>query len=160
MAGYCHGFGGAAVEVRSVTVDARVLGEAVCEALAQGGSFVLTVTGNSMRPTLVPGRDQVCLVSARSVKPGDIVFFRRPTGEYILHRVLRKKEDRYTVNGDSQVWTEEIPCSAVIGVVSRIRRDGKWLDTDTLSMKTYSALWRATRPVRPALIQIKSKLKK
>lgn len=143
-----------------MTVDARVLGEAVCEALSQGGSFVLTVTGNSMRPTLVPGRDQVCLTAPKEIEPGDIVFFRRPTGEYILHRVLRRKEQVLTVNGDSQAWTEEVPQEAVIGVASRICRDGKWLDTDTLSMKTYSALWRCTRPVRPGLIRIKSKLKK
>lgn len=148
------------MEVRSVTVDAPVLGEAVCEALAQGGSFVLTVTGSSMRPTLVPGRDQVCLTAPGKIRVGDIVFFRRSTGEYILHRVLRQKGDRYTVNGDSQAWTEEVPADAVIGVVSRIRRDGKWLDTGALFAKTYSALWRLTRPVRPALIRIKSNFRR
>lgn len=148
------------MQVRNVTVDAQVLGSAVCEALAQGGSFVLTVTGNSMRPTLVPGRDQVCLVGVKTVRPGDIIFFRRPTGEYILHRVLCQKGNVYTVNGDSQTWTEEVPASMVIGTVSRIRRKGKWLEADSLPLRAYGALWPATRKLRPTLIRIKSGLKK
>lgn len=148
------------MQKRNVTLDARLLGQAVQDALVQGGSFVLTVTGSSMRPTLVPGRDQVCLVPARTVLPGDIVFFRRATGEYILHRVLRCEGDVYTVNGDAQAWTEQIPRSAILGTVSRICRNGRWHDTDTFAMKTYSALWRTTRKLRPALIRIKSGLKK
>ena len=152
--------GGATVRQGSVTLDAWVLGQAVEDALAQGGSFVLTVTGNSMRPTLVPGRDRVCLVRAGIVRAGDIVFFRRSAGVYILHRVLRVDGDVCTVNGDSQAWTEQIPRSAILGSVSRICRNGRWMDTDTLAMKTYGTLWRTTRKLRPTLVRIKSGLKK
>lgn len=148
------------MQARRVTLDAQVLGQAVQAVLEQGGSFVLTVTGNSMRPTLVPGRDQVCLVPAETVRPGDIVFFRRATGDYILHRVLRCEGDVYTVNGDSQAWTEQVPRSAILGSVSRLCRNGKWMETDSLRVKTYSALWRTTRKLRPTLIRIKSGLKK
>lgn len=160
MARCCHGYGGMAVQVRSATVDAQVLGEAICDALGQGGSFVLTVTGNSMRPTLVPGRDQVCLVAPKTIKAGDIIFFRRATGSYILHRVLKRQGDSYIVNGDSQTWVEQVPCSAVIGVVSRICRNGKWMDTGTPTMQLYSILWRKTRKLRPTLIRIKSGIKR
>lgn len=148
------------MQVRSVTVDAQVLGEAVCAALAQGGSFILTVTGNSMRPTLVPWRDQVCLVPVAEPKVGDIIFFRRSNGSYILHRILRKQGSFYIVNGDSQDWTEAVPAEAVIGVVSRFCRKGKWLDADSPAARAYSLVWRTTRPIRPALIKIKSKIGK
>ncbi len=148
------------MEVRSVTVDAQVLGEAIRGALAQGGGFVLTVTGNSMRPTLVPGRDQVCLMAPKTVKPGDIIFFCRGQGEYVLHRVLSEREGVFTVNGDSQVWMERVPRSHVIGVAVRIRRKGTWYNMDSPLMKAYGALWPATRRLRPALIRMKGKLKK
>ena len=152
--------GGAGLESRQVSVEARVLGEAVRTSLEQGGSFVLSITGSSMRPTLVPGRDQVCLVAPGELRPGDIVFFQRRTGDYILHRVLSCREGCCTVNGDSQEWTEQVPREAVIGVVSRIYRKGKWVEADSLPMRAYSTLWPATRRLRPALIRIKSKLQR
>ncbi len=147
------------MEVRSVTVDAQILGEAICAVLAQGGGFVLTVTGSSMRPTLVPGRDQVCLVAADALKPGDIVFFRRGSGEYVLHRVLRCQGEWLTVNGDSQAWTEQVRRDRVIGRVLRICRKGKWHNADDFPAKLYGRLWPVTRKLRPALIRIKSHLK-
>lgn len=143
------------MEKKTVTLNARLLGSAICQAIAQGGSFILTVTGNSMRPTLVPGRDQVCLTAPEALKPGDIVFFRRSTGEYILHRILRRRDGAYVVNGDSQSWTETVQPRQIIGVVSRIYRKGKWYAMDDAPMRCYSLLWRGTRPLRPALIRVK-----
>lgn len=144
------------METKTVTLDAQLLGCAISQTIANGGSFVLTVTGNSMRPTLVPGRDQVCLAAPEVLKPGDIVFFQRPAGEFILHRILRKRNGVYIVNGDSQNWTETVSPRQIIGVVSRICRKGKWHDMDSASMRCYSFLWRGTRAVRPALIRVKA----
>lgn len=148
------------MEHRSVTVAADVMGQAITEALAQGGSFLLTVTGNSMRPTLVPGRDQVCLCAPVNLKKGDIIFFRRPTGEYILHRIIRLCPEEITVNGDSQTWTERVLPGQVIGVVSRVLRNGKWVDTQSAAARAYSLLWPKTRSLRPGLIRLKQKLRK
>lgn len=159
MVEYCRKEG-AAVESRRVTVDAREMGAAVSQILAEGGSFVLTVTGNSMRPTLVPQRDQVCLTAPDKLRKGDIVFFRRRSGEYILHRILQVGPEGLTVNGDSQDWTETIQPDQVIGVVSRICRDGKWRDMDSVPVRLYGLLWPATRTLRPGLLQLKQKLRK
>lgn len=147
------------MENRQITVDSRLLGDTVSQILAQGGSFLLTVTGNSMRPTLVPGRDQVELTAPGGVKPGDILFFRRDDGSYILHRLLRGG-DVLTVNGDSQSWTETVRPSQVVGVVSRILRNGRWIAVDSLPMRLYSRLWPVTRSVRPVLIRAKNGFRK
>lgn len=148
------------MESRQRTLGARQTGDAIREILSQGGSFLLTVTGTSMLPTLTPGRDQVELTAPEKLKAGDIIFFRRPAGAYILHRIIRTDGGSLTVNGDSQTWTETVEVPQVAGVVRRILRDGKWIDADSLPFRAYSRLWPMTRPVRPALIRIRHLLRK
>ena len=127
------------------------------ETLEQGSSFVLVVTGSSMLPTLCSRVDKVELVSprVRPVRKGEIVFFRRSTGEYILHRVLRKEQDSLCINGDAQVWTENILSQQVIGVVNRFTRKGRWISCNSWGYRVYVAAWRLVKPLRPAIFRLR-----
>ena len=50
----------------------------------------LVISGNSMLPFLVHGRDTVYLSKLkRPVKKGDVLLYRRDSGAYILHRVYK-----------------------------------------------------------------------
>lgn len=128
------------------------------ETLNSGSPFILTVTGCSMRPTLKSQGDKVELVSTdiRPVKKGEIVFFQRENGDCILHRVIKKKGDLLTINGDAQAWTETVDISRVIGVVSRFNRNGKWIDCDNPIYCIYSKFWIISKPLRRVIIRIKS----
>lgn len=146
------------MQARSVTVESQLLGETIRQAVAQGGSFVLTVTGSSMCPTLKPGRDQVCLTAPGKIRKGDILFFRREHGGYVLHRCIGMKNGIYIVNGDSQNWTEAVLPEQIVAVASRICRKGRWMDCGSVSLRLYGCLWPATRKLRPALIRLKGRL--
>lgn len=146
-------------ETRTVTVDAQLLGQVIAQTVAEGGSFVLTITGNSMRPWLKPGVDRVRLAKAGTVREGDVVFFRRITGEYVLHRVIRVEGETLTVNGDSQEWTEKIGRNQVLAVAEAFYHGDQWHDADSLRHRLLAALWPATRKLRPTLIHLKQKLK-
>ncbi len=134
---------------------AKDLVPVICETLEHNGSFTLTVTGNSMRPFLRHLSDNVELVSceARPPKTGDIVFFRRSSGEYILHRIIGKRGDMFVINGDAQNWTEKIPPESIIAVVSKIERNGKAISCDAPLYRAAHALWRCTRIVRPVIFR-------
>ena len=87
-----------------------------------GGVFTLQPRGNSMRPTIVPGRDTVSIValSGRALLY-DILFYKRPDGQFVLHRVAAVEEDSYTLCGDYQVDFEYgVKEDWIIGVVSEI----------------------------------------
>ena len=59
--------------------------------LEEGKEVPLVVTGNSMLPFLVDGRDQVLIKEVnRSLRKGDIAFFQRKNGQYIMHRIRRQ----------------------------------------------------------------------
>lgn len=73
------------------------------ELLKSGAELPLTVSGSSMIPFLAPGRDSVLLRGIdRELKRGDIVFYRRADGRYILHRLYRIENDSLWFVGDAQ----------------------------------------------------------
>ena len=61
------------------------------EAIKDGGEFKLLVSGNSMSPILKDKRDYVYLTDIKNhtLKKGDIVFIKRDTGQYVLHRIYK-----------------------------------------------------------------------
>ncbi len=92
--------------------------------LEGGGVFTLQPRGNSMLPTIRPGRDTVHIVRLEGrANLYDILFYQRPDGRFVLHRVIRVEADSYTLCGDCQVEPEEgVTQDRVIGVVASIQR--------------------------------------
>lgn len=75
------------MEVRQIPM--AQLRELLDEQLAHGEAL-LPVTGNSMWPLLVGGRDMVRLARPdRCAQSGDIALYQKADGSYILHRVIR-----------------------------------------------------------------------
>ena len=68
----------------------------------------LVISGNSMSPLLVHGRDTVYLSRLdRPAKRGDVLLYKRDSGAYILHRVYKADKDSYTMVGDAQTQLEQ-----------------------------------------------------
>ncbi len=98
-------------------------GEPMFRAVIEGGGvFTLKPQGNSMRPTIIPGRDSVSIVALSGrAERFDVLFYKRPSGQFVLHRVVEVKADSYTLCGDNQVDYEYgVKEDWVIGVVSEI----------------------------------------
>lgn len=130
-------------------------------AFSQEGSYDLVVTGTSMSPTLMPGRDMVRLVSSegRKLRRHDLVFARRRCGGYMLHRVVKLHADgTATLNGDGQVWLEDV--DEILAVAEAIRRKGKWISVDNVWYRLYVFFWAFTRPVRNSLVSLKKWLQR
>lgn len=87
------------------------------EGIRQNGFHLSTVVGTSMLPLLRQGKDLVKVVSApERLAKYDIALFKRPTGEYVLHRVMKVKKDYYIICGDNRFYREKIPSDWIIGV--------------------------------------------
>ena len=66
--------------------------------LSEGRSVRFTVTGSSMSPFLIHERDSVIISPLSSpLKAGDIVFYQRDNGQYILHARNDARPVRLTV---------------------------------------------------------------
>lgn len=133
------------------------------EIIAAGGHFTLCVSGSSMNPFLVHGRDFVRLkkCSPQELKKGRILLFKRASGELVLHRVMRVLADGSLImNGDAQVWCETISPDMVIATVSDIECNGKVISCSSLKYRTKIFLWQLLFPIRWLIFRVRNKIKR
>ena len=69
---------------------------------------------------LLHNRKSTVVIEAKQdrLKKYDVALYRRPTGEYVLHRVLKVLDGAYLICGDNRVWKERVPEGWVIGVMT------------------------------------------
>ena len=83
----------------------------------QGRGFFATV-GDSMEPLLHNRQSTVVIEPAvHPLSPGTVALYRRPSGEYVLHRIIRVERDAYRIRGDNRLQQERVPQEWVLGVM-------------------------------------------
>ncbi len=122
----------------------------------------LVISGGSMTPFLVHGRDTVYLSKVKKpLQRGDMVLYRRDSGSYILHRVYRVEENTCTMVGDAQTWLEQgIRPDQILAVVTAVRRKGKLLQKGSFWWDFFEKVWIRVVPLRPAVMAGYGLLKK
>ncbi len=120
--------------------------------LSQTGCASLSVTGNSMWPMLRHMKDRVLLASVKTLNKGDIILYRRDNGQYVLHRILKKKDSYVLCAGDNQMEKEQVENSWVIASVTDFYRGGKQYNVTAIGYRLYKNLWIMLFPVRRVLL--------
>ncbi len=125
-------------------------------ALASGKKVILNVTGSSMYPMLLSTNDTVMLEKAENVKKYDVLLFKRKTtGKYILHRVIKIKDNVYTIAGDNETKKEyPVYPDEVVAKVCIYRRKGKSHSTSGKRFWLYSRLWLLIFPFRRIITKL------
>ena len=142
-------------------VDTEEYLNAVSALIAEGREVTVPVRGGSMNPFLVDNRDCVLLVPVpERLRRGDIVLFRRSSGQYVLHRIVAVRRSRlgghepvYFMRGDAQEMTEgPVARAQVRALAARVMRQGRWLTDRDLRVLFFRHLWcRRYFPRRAAL---------
>lgn len=131
----------------------------VLELQLQNGQAELTVTGDSMYPTLWHLRDKVYLERlTRPAKKRDLILYRRENGQYVLHRIVGKRKNGYWCCGDNQWEKEAVDREQIIAVVCRIRRNGKEIAVEDAGYDFRIRLWTAMMPVRRPVLAVRGKI--
>ena len=127
------------------------------EVLDAGGSFKLTITGSSMFPFILGGRDQVTLSPLpEKLKKNDLPLYRRRDGAFVLHRIVRcEKDGTYTCCGDHQ-WTLEpgLCKDQMIAIATSYVRKGKELTNRNILYRIYRPVWTWIIPLRPIFFKL------
>lgn len=120
----------------------------------------LLISGNSMAPFLVHERDYIYFKKPdRQLKAGDMVFYQRENGQYIMHRIFDIKDDGYYMLGDSQFQIEgPLNESQIFALVTKVKRKGKVLEPENLIWKFFDGPWRKSYSVRRLLFRVRRKL--
>ena len=118
------------------------------------GQLVYTNVGDSMYPLIKP-RDLLVIKKVTSpLKKNDIPLYKRDSGQYVLHRIVKIKNGEYYICGDNRAFIERgITDRHIIGVLTDIVREGRTIPVNSPEFKSYVKLL----PLRRSIIRIKNK---
>lgn len=114
--------------------------------------------GVSMLPLLRQGRDLFTVEKKtdRRCKKYDVVLYRRPNSQYVLHRIVKVKSDSYVILGDNCIEKEyNIKDEDILGVMTEFQRKGKTYSVHCLWYQLYERLWYFLYPFRKARYYLK-----
>lgn len=119
--------------------------------LERDGELMWRTSGRSMRPLIKTGRDLVIISApAGRLKKYDVAFY-KTGGTYILHRILKVKENGYTAAGDNNYFKENIAEKQILGVMTGLVRRGKKVDLGGFPYRAYVMTWGGRYGLRCAV---------
>lgn len=135
-------------------VDTAAYMPVLQELLSQGKDVPLTITGNSMSPFLVHQRDEILIsVPDGEWKKGDMAFFKRKDGHYVMHRIVKvTSEGQCFFVGDAQRMIEgPIDSEQIFGKIILVKRKGRWIGPGNFWWEFFEHIWLNIIPLRPLL---------
>lgn len=141
-------------------IDPQELIPPLLKLLEDTPTVPLLISGSSMSPFLVHGRDTVYL-SKITYPPrrGDMILYRRDNGKFVLHRVY-ETGDTYTMVGDAQTLLERgIRPDQLLARVTSVCRKGKMLQKGSFWWDFFEKTWIRMVAARPAVRSAYSHLK-
>ncbi|MBQ7365244.1 MAG: S24/S26 family peptidase [Clostridia bacterium] len=126
------------------------MSEAYEEVVKRNGTLVFTPGGTSMQPLLRHHENPVVLVPVEGrLKKGDVPFYKRENGQYVLHRILKVRKDSYDCCGDNQTELEKgVTDSMIFAKMIGFYRGDTYVSVDDPEILRYSRRRMASRPLR------------
>ena len=143
------------------TVDTRDYIRTLRELSKEGKSVSLLVTGNSMAPFLIGRRDYVYFrAPERPLRQGDIVFYERDSGQFVLHRIVRVRyapdgSPLFDICGDNQAVIETgVRPEQIFARIYEVKRKGKLLRPGIFWWDFFERIWLHILPFRRGLSRL------
>lgn len=130
--------------------------------LNEHGYIVYTNIGFSMMPLLRQKKDiiEIRKKGPERCKKYDVVLYKR-RDRYILHRILKVLPDGYLIAGDHcTVLERDIKDENILGIMTRMLRNGKYITPDNKWYKAYVHLWCDVYPIRMMIIKTKIRIRR
>ena len=122
--------------------------------LDQGKEVSIVITGNSMSPFLIHGRDEILISPPEGTwKKGDMAFYQRKSGQYIMHRICRVTPEGncYFVGDAQEVIEGPIAPEQIFGKITKVKRKGKWIGPGNFWWEFFEHVWIRVIPFRAFL---------
>ena len=128
-----------------------------------GNDVSLLISGSSMSPFLIHHRDTIIISKPdRSFKKGDMVFFKRINGQYVMHRIhhLDKSGNLFLVGDGQKVIEGPIKPEQVFGIIYKVIRKGKVVTKGDFWWFFFEKIWIRMVPFRRFFINVYAKYQK
>ncbi len=130
--------------------------------LSRNGELVFTPGGISMLPLLRHHENPVVLVPVEGrLKKGDVPFYKRANGQYVLHRIIKVRKDSYDLCGDNQVVIEKgVTDEMIFAKMVGFYRDGEYVSVEENWVVRYAKRRMASRPFRHLWFKVTNLLRR
>lgn len=114
----------------------------------------MLVFGSSMAPFLIHARDMIYFKKPdRELQKGDIVFFRRKSGQFVMHRIWKIRPEGYYIVGDAQTQIEgPVKREQIFALITKVRRKEKWLEPGDFWWEFFEHVWLHMIPLRRGIM--------
>ena len=124
--------------------------------IASGRPTVTLTVGNSMEPLLFHQSSRVVIIKAdKELKKNDLPMYKRSSGQFVMHRIIKVDKDFYYTRGDNRIGLEKVPKDWVQGVVTEIYRKEKHFTVDNWWYRCYISIWNVLYPIRWVIYKIR-----
>ncbi len=132
------------------------------EIIQRDGKLIYTNKGDSMMPLIKEGRD--LLVISRTdgrLKKYDVPLYKRDSGQYVLHRIIKVRKNDYVICGDNRYHKEYgITDRHIIGVLTAVIRNGKEISVTNRRYRLYVHVWYFLFPVRAFIMRARNVIRR
>ena len=143
-------------------VDTREYVSVLKGLVEEGHEVSMLISGSSMTPFLCHERDYIYFKKPdRELKKGDMVFYQRRNGQYVMHRICKIKNDGYYMIGDAQNVIEgPLQREQIFAVVTKVKRNGKWIYPGNFWWEFFEKIWIHMIPLRETTVYLYGIFKK
>ncbi len=129
--------------------------------LEEKGNLVYHNVGDSMLPLIKQGRDLMVLERPnRRPKKYDAVLYKRPNGQYVMHRIIGENKYGFILCGDNRYDREySVQNEQILALLTAVVRNGKEIKADSFKYKIYARLWCDFFHLRRLILMVKGKFK-
>lgn len=143
-------------------MNSNISNKKIEDIILENGKFIAPPVGDSMWP-LLRNRKDIMLIEKvdERLKRYDVPLYKRDSGQYVLHRILKVREHDYVICGDNRTCREYgITDKNIIGVLKGVYKDDKFISCNDKKYKIYVHLWCDLFYLRVFLIKIRNLFKK
>ena len=143
-------------------VDTKEYVSMLRELTESGKEVSMLIAGSSMSPFLIHERDSICFKKPdRTLRRGDMVFYQRTSGQYVMHRIYKVSAEGYYIVGDAQQDIEgPVKREQIFALITKVRRKGKWIAPGDFWWEFFEHVWIRMVPVRRLIIGSYTKMKR
>ena len=125
------------------------------ETIEKNGKLLYTNVGDSMMPLIRQDRDILMIEKPDGrLHKYDVPLYRRDSGQYVLHRILKVRENDYVLCGDNRYSREySISDRHIIGVLTAVVRNGREIPITDWKYRLYVHLWCDFFPGRALILK-------
>lgn len=133
------------------------------EIIEKDGMYLAPTVGDSMEPLLHNRKNTVVIKKIdRKINNYDVILYKRPNGQYVLHRVIKIKPKKgiYYTLGDNRFKKERVPFSWGIGVFDGYYQGEDYISINDKNYQRYVNKLKRNLPFRRIKLVIKRIFKK